>query len=92
MTFLEAKSIADTLWKAVEQTSKALQVFPRGVTGLIPDSVKNSPEYRAALNAYNVANARMRAFNKVYTKAFKRERDRMSAAISLLIAAGKRSH
>ena len=48
---------------AVKSASLALKAFTKGPTGLTPDHVKFSPEYRAAKLAFDQAFARMRAFN-----------------------------
>lgn len=48
----------------VHRASLALKVFPRGITGLTPDSVKATPEWKAAKNAYNVAFEILRQFNQ----------------------------
>jgi hypothetical protein len=50
-----------------DRTSKALRAIPGiggGPMGLTPDSVKNSPEYKAARAAWTKAWNELRAFNQ----------------------------
>lgn len=53
----------DTLEAEVKAASAALKEFPRGTMGLTPDDVKASPEWRAAKTRYELAFARLRAWN-----------------------------
>ena len=50
----------------VDRTSAAMQVFPRSALGTTPDSVKASPEFKAAKKAFELAFAALRGFNSVY--------------------------
>ena len=73
MTFQAARDRAETLWEGSRVASEALGAFPRGAMGLTPDAVKASPEWRAAKAASDAALARLRDFNRQYTKKFKLE-------------------
>jgi hypothetical protein len=44
-----------------------------GLMGMTPDSVRATPEWKAAKVARDAAFAALRAFNEVYTRRFKRE-------------------
>lgn len=48
---------------AVRAASQNLKAFPKGPMGLTPEDVKNSPEYKAAKQAYSSAFERLRQFN-----------------------------
>ena len=73
MSFEAATKVYNELNAMVDATSQALKVFPRGNMGLISDEVRATAEYQTAKNAYNSANAKARAFNQLYNKAFKKE-------------------
>ena len=47
----------------VARLSKQLQTFPRGATGLTPDDVKASPEFKAVKTAYAKAFEKLRQWN-----------------------------
>jgi hypothetical protein len=47
----------------VDSASKALQAFPRGPLGMIPDEVKRTPEYRAARAEFDAAFSALRRHN-----------------------------
>ena len=55
--------------------------------GLTPDAVKATPEWQLAKKAYNLAFEQSRAFNKFFTKAYKKEiaaeRNERRAALQL---------
>ena len=53
-----------TLEAQVYATARNLRDYPRGANGLTPDSVKFSPEYRAAKSAYNKAFSALRNHNQ----------------------------
>ena len=73
--------------RRVSETSAALNKFPRGAMGLTPDAVKATPEWQLAKKAYNLAFEQSRAFNKFFTKAYKKEiaaeRNERRAALQL---------
>lgn len=71
--FEKAKAEQALIEKEVDAASEVLRAFPRGATGLVPDNVKSTPEYRAASAAYQRAFARQRAFNATFTKRFAKE-------------------
>ena len=48
MTFDQWYKKSQDLDKTMNTASAKLKKFPRGNTGLTPDSVKNSPEYKKA--------------------------------------------
>lgn len=58
---------------AVDVTSAVMKAFPKGDMGLTPDDIKASDTYKAAHKAYNTAFARLRAFNAVFVKKYKKE-------------------
>ena len=67
------ETVRNALRSEVERASAAMQVFPRtGPMGMTPDSVKSSPEFKAAKLAFDRAFAALRNFNTVYKPARKR--------------------
>ena len=62
MTAIE-KAAQDQLYAEMKLAGAALKRFPRLANGLTPDSVKFSPEYRAAKAACDRAFEAVRAFN-----------------------------
>lgn len=72
-TFEEALAESDRLDQEASAVGDVLQAFPRGATGLPPEHVRLSPEYRAAKARYKTAFAAVQAFNAVFTKRFAKE-------------------
>jgi len=76
LEFLSAKAERDALDAEVLRAAKALDAIP-GVgsllSGLTPDAVKFSPEYRRARATYDQALSELRAFNGVFTKTFRKD-------------------
>ena len=73
MTFEQAKVRQDELETAVKHTGIVLNEFPRSGIGLVPDSIRTSPEYQAAKKAYNDAFGALRNFNVTFVKQFREE-------------------
>lgn len=71
--YREARAHADVLDSAARAAGKLLDGFPKGPTGLTPDTVKASAEFKAAKAAFDAAFARQRAFNAWYVDAFKKD-------------------
>ena len=71
--FDEAKAEAARLDAEAEAAGQVLRSFPRGPTGLTPDAVRATPEYRAAKARFDKAFARQRDFNGVFVKRFAKE-------------------
>lgn len=59
----EASTTPARLENAVTQASAKLKAFPRGATGLTPDSVKGTTEYQSAKREYALAFKRLQDFN-----------------------------
>ena len=57
------KAAYDRLDNEDKAAGEVLKKFPRGPTGLTPDHIKNSPEYRAAKQDYEKAHNAIRNFN-----------------------------
>lgn len=74
MTYEQAKARAEELNEACNVAGKALGKFPKGPMGLTPDAVKHSTEFKTAKAIFDLAFARLRAFNSIYVKQFARER------------------
>jgi len=70
--FEKAKAIKERLEKEYATTGAALKKFPRGPTGLTPDAIKASPEWKAARAANDKAFSQLRSFNAKFFKAFPR--------------------
>ena len=73
MTFPQALCMSKGLNDDYDVASKAMEVFPRGEFGLIPDDVKATLEFKDARFAYDAAFENLRNFNGVYTKQYKVE-------------------
>lgn len=56
-----------------ETFSRAMQGFPRGPMGLTPDHVTASPEFQQAKRAFDASFRRLRDFNALFLKKFKKE-------------------
>lgn len=56
-----------------ETLSRAMQRFPRGSMGLTPDHVKASPEFQQAKRVFDASFRRLRDFNALFLKKFKKE-------------------
>ena len=72
-TYEQGKIIAANIMRDVDKWDEALQRFPRGEMGLIPDEIKNSDEYRTAKAQYDYYFSKLRIFNAGFTKRYKRE-------------------
>lgn len=72
-TYEQAKAVVARLTAAEVEASAALRKFPRGPTGLTPDDVKFSTEYRATKARYEAARVALRNFNGVFVKQFAKE-------------------
>lgn len=74
MSYEEAKREHDILEERVSLTGAALRAFPRdGRMGLVTESARTSPEYRAAKAAGDSAFTALRDFNSVFVKMFAKE-------------------
>ena len=76
MTFAIAKAVQAELERARNDASRALNAIAgvgTGAMGLTPDSVKASPEYRAAKRAYDQRHADLAAFNARFVKQYATE-------------------
>lgn len=56
-----------------ETFSRAMQRFPRGPMGLTPDHVTALPEFQQAKGAFDASFRRLRDFNALFLKKFKKE-------------------
>jgi hypothetical protein len=56
-----------------ETFSRAMQRFPRGPVGLTPDHVKESHEFQQAKQSFDASFRRLRDFNVLFLKKFKKE-------------------
>lgn len=73
MNYSVLKTAQRNLEKDVMAASNALNKFPSGDFGLTPDSVKFTPEFKAAKKAYNDAFQTYRKMNQYINKNFKKE-------------------
>ena len=76
MTYEEAKQKQNILEQAYEKASEAIRNVPNvgtGQLGLVPDSVKATPEYQKASKEYNKAFQEYRNFNRIVNKTFRKE-------------------
>lgn len=56
-----------------ETFSRSMQIFPRGSMGLTPDHVKESPEFQQAKRSFDASFRRLRDFNALFLKKFKKQ-------------------
>jgi hypothetical protein len=73
MTYEEAKAHKLILEKKNNTDSSALQFFERNAMGLIPDHVRETPEWKSAKKAFDSSFAELRNFNGWFVKMFKKE-------------------
>ena len=73
MSYELAKAEQDRLWQAYSATGKAMDGFPRGAMGLIPDEIKATLAYRIAHAANNRAFQELRNFNARFSRQYKQE-------------------
>lgn len=75
MTYLEAKEMKSKLQEKYDATSKELEKFNkyRISMGIVPDHIRETPEYQKAAKEYDLAFAEIRNFNGWFVKAFKKE-------------------
>ena len=71
--FQAARQKQDQLEAESTRTGKALDSFPKGPMNLTPDSVRATPEWRAAKSAADRAFQAYRNFNGMMLKAFPNE-------------------
>lgn len=72
MNYADFKALREPLSQAADEASKALQVYPSGPMGLTPDHVKASPAFRRDNDAWNKANAAIRAFDLAFMRAHRK--------------------
>lgn len=71
--FEQAKAERDEIERESDEADAVLKTFPRGPMGLTPDSVRATPEWKAAKARSERAFARLRAFNTVFVRRFAKE-------------------
>ena len=72
-SYEKAKAQRDALDAEVNSATALLKTFPSGPTGLTPESVRLTPEYRTANARFQRAFAALRNFNAGFTKTFAKE-------------------
>lgn len=75
MNYSEAKQQKQNLQTVVDLTSDAIRKIEgvNPVTGVAPDSVRLTAEYKMAVASYSKAFAKLQAFNAFFVKEFKKE-------------------
>jgi hypothetical protein len=73
LTYTKAKAVRDDIQAECLRFSAIRQGFPQTAIGLTPDAVKTLPEWQMANRDYARAFARLRRFDRGFTKAFKHE-------------------
>ena len=73
MTYNEAKNTKNLLEIICDGFSRELKKFPKGAMGLTTDEAKQSPEWKAARYGYDQSFAKLREFNRTFSKTFKKE-------------------
>jgi hypothetical protein len=72
-SFEEAVAERDRLEQEVSASGKVMDTFPHGATGLTPDHVRATSEWRAAKDRYKRAFAALQNFNILFTRTFAKE-------------------
>lgn len=70
MTYEEAQVRKKELNDKVDVASKRLQWFETNAVGLVPDNVRDTPEWKQANDEFNKSFAELREFNAWYVKTF----------------------
>ncbi len=63
----------DEFERIVDGVSASLQVHPKGPTGLTPDHIKATPQWKADRHAYYVASSNLKQFNTWFIKNYAKE-------------------
>jgi hypothetical protein len=80
MNIEEANNYKKQLDDLVDLYSKQLNEFEKGIMGLTPVHVRNTPEWKEANVNYNKAFKELRNFNQWYVKTFMKKRKRSKKA------------
>ncbi|MFV1457488.1 hypothetical protein [Bacillus mycoides] len=73
MTYEEAKEQNRKANEEYDEVAKNLSKFERNAIGLVPNHVRETPEYREAYKQERAAFARLRKSNDWFLKNFKKE-------------------
>lgn len=73
MTYNEAKNTKNLLEIICDGFSKELKQFSKGEMGLTTEEAKAKPEWKAARYGYDQSFAKLREFNRTFSKTFKKE-------------------
>ncbi|MCK4842769.1 MAG: hypothetical protein KAT04_12955 [Methylococcales bacterium] len=73
MNYLEAKELKGSLEDNLKKVESLFDGFNTGNMGLVSDDVLNSDEYIFANTEFKKAFKKLRDFNAVYVKQFKKE-------------------
>ena len=71
MTYEQALKRRQTLEEASTKAGAVLRKFPRLASGLVPDAVRSTPEYRAAKSSFDNAFQALQIFNALFVRTFK---------------------
>lgn len=89
-TYEQARNLVEQAESRVEQASLKLKPFPKLENGLIPDSVKKSPEFQEALTEYRSAFSHLQEVNRWFlrnfNKEYREERERKRKMILMEVA------
>ncbi len=81
--YIEAKAQYDALQAELKEAGKPLGAYPKGPMGLTPDHIKQSREWQDARRKFDAVFARVRAFNAVFTRTYKKE---LAAERAIIVA------
>jgi hypothetical protein len=73
MTYEEAKKIKDNIETELDVANTILSSFPKGPMNLTSDAVRATPEWQAAKRSSEQTFAKLRSFNSIFVKNFKKE-------------------
>jgi len=75
INYSQAKLISESINKRVDITSNALnsKYTQKTSIGTIPDSIRQTIQYKTDKLAFDTAFNELKSFNKIYVKTFKKE-------------------
>lgn len=74
LNYESAKNHQLSLERIVDEKSKKLMEYPKGLMGLTPDEIKNTAQWKNDKKNFELAFSELRSFNAFFTKKYKKER------------------
>ena len=73
LSFADAKAWQARLDATLTATTAVLNAYPKSAIGLTPDHIKATAEWKGNYRANQLAFDRLRRFNQVFVRTFKKE-------------------